>query len=96
MSGAIPPFPQYAYIAWCSVKAQGQLYLYLETVRAVRLKKKSMETSLSLFEIARGTLRKLSGKCQYSTGELLFAECECSATDKQTGTECLPARRGKP
>jgi len=24
--GAIPPLPQYAFIAWCSVKAQGQLY----------------------------------------------------------------------
>jgi hypothetical protein len=27
MSGAIPPLPQYAFMAWCSVKAQGQLYL---------------------------------------------------------------------
>jgi hypothetical protein len=27
MSGAISPFPQYAFIAWCSVTAQGQLYL---------------------------------------------------------------------
>jgi len=28
MSGAIPPLPQYAFIAWCSVKkAQEQLYL---------------------------------------------------------------------
>jgi hypothetical protein len=24
MSGAIPPLPQYAFMAWCSVKAQGQ------------------------------------------------------------------------
>jgi len=24
---AIPPFPQYLFMAWCSVKAQGQLYL---------------------------------------------------------------------
>jgi len=23
------PLPQYAFMAWCSVKAQGQLYLYL-------------------------------------------------------------------
>jgi hypothetical protein len=30
MSGAIPPLPQYAFMAWCSVKAQGQLYLYLQ------------------------------------------------------------------
>jgi hypothetical protein len=29
MSGAIPPLPQYAFTAWCLVKAQGQLYLYL-------------------------------------------------------------------
>jgi hypothetical protein len=28
MSGAIPPFPQYAFMAWYSVKAQVQLYLY--------------------------------------------------------------------
>jgi len=27
MSGATPPLPQYAFTAWCSVKAQGQLYL---------------------------------------------------------------------
>jgi hypothetical protein len=26
MSGAIPPLPQYAFMAWCLVKAQGQLY----------------------------------------------------------------------
>jgi hypothetical protein len=29
MSGAIPPLPQHAFMVWCSVKAQGQLYLYL-------------------------------------------------------------------
>jgi hypothetical protein len=28
MSGAIPALPQYAFMAWCSVTAQGQLYLY--------------------------------------------------------------------
>jgi hypothetical protein len=28
MSGAIPPLPQYASMAWCLVKAQGQLYLF--------------------------------------------------------------------
>jgi hypothetical protein len=26
MSGAIPPLPQYAIMAWCSDEAQGQLY----------------------------------------------------------------------
>jgi hypothetical protein len=28
MSGAIHPLPQYAFMAWCLVKAQGQLYFY--------------------------------------------------------------------
>jgi len=27
MCGSIPLLPQDAYMAWCSVKAQGQLYL---------------------------------------------------------------------
>jgi hypothetical protein len=27
MSGTIPSLPQYAFMAWCLVKAQGQLYL---------------------------------------------------------------------
>jgi hypothetical protein len=27
MRGALPPFPQYAYMAWCSFKAQRQIYL---------------------------------------------------------------------
>jgi hypothetical protein len=29
MSGAIPPLPQYDFMAWCSVKAQEHLYFYL-------------------------------------------------------------------
>jgi hypothetical protein len=29
MSGDKPTLPQYAFMAWCAVKAQGQLYLYL-------------------------------------------------------------------
>jgi len=28
-SRAIPPLSQYAFMGWCSVKSQGQLYLYL-------------------------------------------------------------------
>jgi hypothetical protein len=27
MGGAVPPLPQYAIMAWCSVKAQEQIYL---------------------------------------------------------------------
>jgi hypothetical protein len=30
MCGAIPPLPQYAFMAWFSVEAQGQLCLYLQ------------------------------------------------------------------
>jgi hypothetical protein len=29
MSGAIPPLPQYVFMALCSVKAQGELYLFM-------------------------------------------------------------------
>jgi hypothetical protein len=29
MLGAMPPLPQYAFMAWRSIKAQGQIYLYL-------------------------------------------------------------------
>jgi len=29
MSGAIPPLPQYAFVAWCLLKAQGELYTYI-------------------------------------------------------------------
>jgi hypothetical protein len=33
MSGNIPPLPQYAFMAWCLVKAQGKLYLLLNKVQ---------------------------------------------------------------
>jgi hypothetical protein len=32
MRGAITPLPQYAFMALCSVKAQGQLYLFTTTL----------------------------------------------------------------
>jgi hypothetical protein len=31
MCGAILPLPQYTFMAWCLVKAQGQLYFYFST-----------------------------------------------------------------
>jgi len=34
MRGAIPQLPQYAFMAWCSFKTQGQLYLYLTCYRS--------------------------------------------------------------
>jgi hypothetical protein len=36
MHGAIPLLPQYAFMAWCSVKAQGQLYLYLTSTSLIQ------------------------------------------------------------
>jgi len=40
MSGAIPPLTQYAFMAQCLVKAQGQLYLLpIGQVEAVTLLK---------------------------------------------------------
>jgi hypothetical protein len=37
MGGAIPPFPQYAFMAWCLVKVQGQIYLFLPLSKAAQL-----------------------------------------------------------
>jgi hypothetical protein len=40
MSGDMHPLPQYAFMAWCSAKAQGQLYLffYLYHLHLVKVK----------------------------------------------------------
>jgi hypothetical protein len=35
--GAIHPLPQYAFMAWCSVRAQGQLYIFLVTVQQLAM-----------------------------------------------------------
>jgi hypothetical protein len=35
MCGTIHPLPQYALMAWCSVKAEGQLYLNMSAVPSV-------------------------------------------------------------
>jgi hypothetical protein len=32
MHGAMPPLSHYAFMPWCRVKAQGELYLYFTTV----------------------------------------------------------------
>jgi hypothetical protein len=32
MGGAIHPLPQYAFMAWCLVKAQGQLHLFTSCI----------------------------------------------------------------
>jgi hypothetical protein len=38
MRGAIPPLPQYVFMAWCSVKTQGQIYPYIIHYRVLRRK----------------------------------------------------------
>jgi hypothetical protein len=47
MSGAIPPFPQYALMAWCSVKAQGQLHFYLLPLKNTH-KNEEMEVNVNV------------------------------------------------
>jgi hypothetical protein len=49
MSGALPPLPQHALMACCSVKAQGQIYLYLLQIIIMSLHSYGCETrSLTL------------------------------------------------
>jgi hypothetical protein len=45
MSGAIPPLPHYAFMAWCSVKAQGQFFLYL-CLRSLNINYRDIEMIL--------------------------------------------------
>jgi len=35
MHGAIPPLPNYAFMALCSIKAQGQLHLYISMTLSI-------------------------------------------------------------
>jgi hypothetical protein len=45
-SGAIHPLPQYAFMAWCSVKAQGQLYLTLIDLNVLMFREYEIRTFL--------------------------------------------------
>jgi hypothetical protein len=38
MSGAIPPLPQYAFMAWCSVKAQAEKETAHEKIQKIQYK----------------------------------------------------------
>jgi hypothetical protein len=58
MGGATPPLPQYAFVAWCSVKAQGQLYLYLYLL------------DLDVYNTKTGHLRDLSSQSVLYPGHL--------------------------
>jgi hypothetical protein len=48
MSGAVPPLPHYAFMAWCSVKAQGQLYLTLLSKRITADRNRDISEILSV------------------------------------------------
>jgi hypothetical protein len=49
MNGAIPPLPQYAFMTWCSAKAQGQLYLYLLPLHE-KIKYSGLNSSVFFFK----------------------------------------------
>jgi hypothetical protein len=62
MSGAISPLPQYAFMAWCSVKAQRQLYLYMRVCVCVCVYMRALAHTQALG--GRGERHVLSLKSQ--------------------------------
>jgi hypothetical protein len=78
MSGAIPPLPQYASTAWCSVKTQRQLYLlyycmlrYFVCRKAYRIKPyRNMQTFHFLFQ---DLIKEIRYYAVRRTGGLLLA-----------------------
>jgi len=59
MRGAIPPVPQYTFVAWCAVKAQRHLHLYEEEIKG----------NLKIFSIKKFNQTKLieiRSKCKFS------------------------------
>jgi hypothetical protein len=68
MSGAIHPLPQYAFMAWCLVKTQGQLYLYIYLRKAGCEEVNSKELVLDLPKF----------KCQnFITKKMKLLQQEC-------------------
>jgi hypothetical protein len=53
MSEAIHPLPQYAFIAWCSVKAQGQIYIKVKALHHSISKKKKKKSTLSILNTSK-------------------------------------------
>jgi hypothetical protein len=60
MSGAIHPLSQYAFMAWCLVKAQGQpyIYIYLYLYPVTKITKRLTKVSGS-FLVGRDSLSNL-------------------------------------
>jgi hypothetical protein len=64
MSGAIPQLPQYAFMAWCLVKAQGQLYLYSSRniIMGNQIKENDVEEAYSMHENDEKCIQNFSRK----------------------------------
>jgi hypothetical protein len=79
MSGAIPTLSQYAFMAWCSVKAQGQLYLTLtgdelhnlysspNIIRVIKARRLRWAGHVARMGKGRGVYRVLVGKPEDET-----------------------------
>jgi hypothetical protein len=53
MSGAIPPLPQYAFMAWCSIKNTGTtllLPLFNKLINCVCMMRKQIKYALSILQ----------------------------------------------
>jgi hypothetical protein len=77
-SEAIPPLPQYAFMAWCPVKAQGQLYFYLRrTFMKVEVKGHSNICLVVLGKITENSSQNspcqgqdsYPGRCEFEAGQ---------------------------
>jgi hypothetical protein len=69
MCGAIPPLPHYALMAWCSVKAQGQLYLLPAYVHDIQLNIFTISSewfTFWLLFINKEGVYKSDSKCHWS------------------------------
>jgi hypothetical protein len=74
MSGAIPPLLQYAFMGWCSVEVQGQLYLFtsFENVKKFKISGNDILTDQNyIHEEIKATLNSGNG-CYHSVQSLLF------------------------
>jgi hypothetical protein len=70
MSGAIHPLPQYAFMVWCSVKAQGQLYLYNDRIN--RANKMFERSEKSVNKTCHNKERKLIKRSTYNINRTYF------------------------
>jgi len=64
MSAAVPPLPHYAFMAWCSVKAEGQL-LYDSSRSPSELASRKQSSHVMVFSILVVTIcMRQPGRCR--------------------------------